>query len=259
MVNTVLIAPVGIYETRVWKSILRSGAEKIYLIKGKGPYAKATTRLSSSLKSKLVKYLMLQENQINDEEIVDFTNFREIYRTFSKIIELERHENKGVNVIIDISSTTKEATLVCSLLSFLYDINISFVPPAKKASESVIQKRLERDQEDSDEGKEYMIIKMRSGKGLSSDEIRALEKAYSHRGYESMVDFIKDMAKEDQKNGFDSKYKRHWIRILHALEDKGLIRIYEMGITKSFNLTDAGEGILEGVQKARKKMKKREN
>lgn len=245
MVTKVLIAPVGINKTRLQKSILRSGAQRLYLIKGKGEYSEITQEVCDSLKNALIEYLMFPKDQILEEEPVDFHDFKDIYRVFAKIIEKEKYRDKDSEITIDISSTTKEATIVSSLLGSLYDVSLSYVPPQEKASPETLRKRLAK--EGSDSGGEYILIKIRQSKGLSKDERLALKRVYEHKGYESMTAFIGDIAKEKQKD-VGQKHKRYWIRLLHKLEDKGLIRVYEgFGLTKSFNLTPAGEGILQGI------------
>lgn len=255
LANKVLIAPVGIYERRLWKSIVYVGAQRIYLItEAKEPYKRLSTEIAGKFKKDLQTYLVLSEKDIRIIEGIDFTNFEEVYEIFTRIIE----EEKSNKVILDVTSTTKEATIAASLLSQLYDVRISRVPPKSKISPEMSPEEQEArfkvsEFDRQDGGGEYIQTSIGVWRGFYKDEKCALAKILEHNGYDSMTEFIRDISVEGGKDPKDAAYKKSWTRVIRLLEKKGLLELIgvpgrrRMGI----RLTPAGKGVAKGVRETK--------
>jgi len=253
--TSVLILPVGLYHRRVWKSLIRSGAQKIFLLTGKGPYKDATTDFAKRIEADIRAYLMPKnpKTAVKIKE-VDFSNPKEIYRTYARIIQSERKEDKDTRIIIDVSSTPMEGALASTLLGELYTADISYVPPKLKRTDEIVARRIkELTEEQEDEGEEPIVVEVGRWQGLEPDEVQALRKIYDNggRAYGSMTEFIRSIAEDEKpkRDPADLAYKRAWIRVIHRLQEKGLVRILDTeGPAKPFRITEAGEGVLEGIR-----------
>jgi hypothetical protein len=246
-----MIAPVGVYQQRVWKSIIRSGAQQIHLLTAKvGPYKDITSSFARTLEADARRYLMLRAPRAVERHEVDFSDVRDIYRTYAKIIEDERKQDEKTEIVLDVTSTPMEGVFASTLLAQLYDATLSYVPPKAKLSEKVVEKRIaELAAEQTDEGEEPLTVEVGKWRGLDSNEFRALKHIYqtNSKGYGSIAEFTKSIAKEDQKSPSDAAFKRNWNRVVHALAEKELIQmVRNTNGSSSFSLTAAGEGIFQG-------------
>lgn len=253
MTNKVLILPVGLYRKRVWKSLVRSGAQKVYLLSGKGAYEDQTNKFAQELESDVRGYLMPREPKASVlQRSVDFEKQKEVYRAYAKIIQMERKKDSNAHIIIDITSTTMEATIASTRLAQIYGAELSYVPPKLKRTEEIVKKRIEElSDEQKDEGEEPISVELGKWGGLEAVEVEALRNicAGGQRTYESITEFIHSVTSGNEpKRKASAAQKRHWIRVIHRLEEKGLIRILDKaGAVKPFAPTEAGEGVMAGI------------
>jgi len=246
LARTVLIAPVGYYENRLWASIFRSGAEKVYLVKSEGPLKKITDYLADSLRSKLGPCA-----QVIDLETADFSNLSSVYKTFVKIVARELSTTENTKVIIDITSTTKEAAIAATLISQLFDVTISYVPRKEKlkwiASYRSPEAFLEEKKVDrEDQGAGYLQYRIKASP-LGDDEITALKTVHM-KDFDSMNDLINYIG-EVKKSPTDSAFQKYWSRVIHRLRDRGLLETVGETKAKQVRLTEIGSGLIEGIVK----------
>ena len=254
MPRKILIAPVGVYERRLWKAIVRFGPNSIYFIKeGKTGYSRESEEIWKLLAENAKKYLMLKEEDMHVVEGVDLGDFAQVYETLTRIIETERSPDRDARVVVDVTSTPKVVAIAAAVLGRLYDIEISYVPPLEKITEHAIDTRRESIAiERTDEGGDYILIPTAKGRGLEDDELRALVEIGNHGSYPSMNDLIRDIARGDGRSQLDGAYRRRWIRVFHDLQEKNLIELRDGdGLTKPLDLTPLGRGVLKGAQAAR--------
>jgi hypothetical protein len=249
----ILIAPVGMYKERLRKSILNSGAQRVYLIKeSKGELKEITEDIATILCEELEGYTI---QEFHFEE-ADFSSLQDIYHIFTKIIEKE----KSNDITIDVTSTTKESVLVASWLRQLYNVSISFVPSSLKRSPELLTKRideLKKGKDKPDKGGEYIRFR-NSGKekdksGFTSEDIYLLKKLHGKKMYKSMSDLASEIVVEKKiKKKDQPALKKYWIRLINKLEDLSLIHV-ESGRRKArpLWLTEAGTGIIQGIEEAR--------
>lgn len=244
MASKVLIVPAGLYEKRVWKTIVRSGADKIYLIYDSKPEYKITKEIADKLARQIKGTLMAKVIS----KKADFSNIEDIYRVFVYLIEKERLENPFIDITLDTTSTTKEAWHVASNLANAYGCSISYVPGISKISEGAVKKRYELEKDDPG-GKHKLLLPTLSIPAVSpltEDEIRVLNKVVS-KSYGSVSELIEDLAKENGASSIDDAYRKRIMRVVRGLEEKRLIMTEERGRTKTMWLTVEGKGIAKGL------------
>jgi len=251
--SKILIAPVGLYEQRLWKAIVRSGAERIYLITESKSEYKITKTIAENLEKRIKTDLVAEV----ERKEADFSKFEDIYRVFVGIIEKEKAVDRNARIILDVTSTTKEAALVATNLASLYNLTISYVPGRKKVSAEFVERRYQYEKDDP--GSEYTELFLAlSGirwSGFNNDELKVLYKVANER-FESVNDLIGKLS-EEGINSKDEAYKKRILRAVHALEEKGLILGEEIGRAKMIELTDVGKGIIEGIKEASEDLEKK--
>jgi len=251
---SVFIAPVTTYEGRVWKSLVRSGADKIYLIKEKREsFKEAADEITKSLKQNATKYLMISGNNIDISREVDLSKPEETYEAFTEIIE--REKSREGKILIDVTSATMEASVTALSLAKLYgNVEVWYTPPSESISKEAIKKRVEiLKAEKTDLGGEPIRMdKFPSGK-LISDEIRALLKINEHGSYNSIVEFANELGVGTGKKDTKDARQRYWTRLINELEEKGLVEIGISGRASSIKLTNIGLGVSKGILKSSKK------
>ena len=253
LANKVLVAPVGIYQQRVWKSIVRSGADKIYLISDSKPEYSITKTIADTLEKEITTKLMAEVLQ----KEADFSKLEDIYRVFIGIIERERAENPDVKMILDVTSTTKEATIIASNLASPYKITISYVPGKGKISKEIVEKRYQLEKDDlGGEIQEILpALSMPEGSALSKEEAKVLYKI-AKKHYESFNELIEELSEEEGIHSVSDAYKKRLLRTAQDLEGKRLIKSEERGRVKLVELTEEGKGIVKGLIEANEELKK---
>jgi hypothetical protein len=252
----VLIAPIGYYQNRLAKSILRSAADKVYLIKAEGPelLKKYTADVADEFKKRYGKMLT-----INDEESADFQNAMKVYKVFAKIIETEKLVDLNSEFIIDSTSTTMPGHIAASLIAQLYDLKISYVYPQEKLSR-LNSLRMddflrETEVERLDPGGEYLQYKLKTAP-FGEEETMILERM-SQKEYDSIRSLVSAIGREAQRVS-PGATKKYWGRIVHELQDLGLVELSGER-RKSPRLTGRGQKLVEGIMKAREKAKKKKH
>lgn len=250
MVSKVLICPVGIYLERVWKSIVRSGADKIYLISDTKP----EYRIIKEVRSRLEERIKNLNSKVIKKE-ADFSSLEDIYRVFVGIIERERAENPYVRIQIDLSSTTKMAWHVASNLAASYGLTLTYVPGVKKLAAETIKKRYETQKDDPGGDVQELTPALFTYKEepLSKDEVRVLYKI-ENKYYESVNRLIEELA-DDEGKEFTKAYEKRFLRVVHDLEEKKLVSGMERGRVKVVRLTGVGRGVVKGLREADKCLK----
>lgn len=247
MARKVLIAPVGIYKQRVWKSIVRSGADKVYLISDSKPDYEITADVAHELEEQT-------RTNLTGISIVrreaDFADIRDIYRAFVAAIERERAENPYVEITLDATSTTKEAYFAACNLAISYDLEISYVPGAKKTSEKIVRQRFEMEKGDPGGQIRKMLPTLWIPKGnpLREDHMRVLCKIVDN-SYNSINDLVENLGKDEGVVPSDA-YKKRFLRSILDLEQMRLVRSKEIGRVKLIAPTDEGKGIARGIKEA---------
>jgi hypothetical protein len=245
MTRKVLVIPVGIYQERVWKSLVRSGAQRIYLIWDSKPEYCVTKDVARDLETRIKGTLMADVIKIE----ADFSDIEDIYRVFTYVIEKERSEDPFVQVLLDTTSTTKEAWHVASNLADAYGYAIAYVPGMQKISEKVVRKRYELEKDDPGGEVEIFLptLSMPTGNPLSESEISVLCKV-GEKMYNSVSDLIVELAKHEGLSQVDDAYEKRFLRVVRGLEERRLlIGAKANGRTKSIQLTKEGRGIAKGL------------
>jgi len=245
----VLIIPVGIYQERVWKSIVRSGAQRIHLIWDSKPEYSITEKVAKELRKRVSETLMAGVIESN----ADFSDVEDIYRVLICSIERERSEDPFVEIALDTTSTTKEAWHVISNLADAYGYAISYVPGIQKMSEETVRKRYGLEKDDSGGEVEIFLptLSMPTGNPLSDSEASVLCKI-GGRTYNSVTDLIEELAKEAGLDKVIDAYEKKFLRVVRDLEEKRLlIGAKANGRTKSIQLTREGRGIAKGLSEAK--------
>jgi hypothetical protein len=252
MVQKVVIAPVGIYEERVWKSILRSGAQKVYLIYDKKPEYEITRRVAKDLAERVVKTLMIEAIELG----ADFADLEDIYRVLIFAIEKERRENPFVEIVLDTTASTKKGWHAAANIANAYGYVISYVPGRKKVSKNIVEKRYQLEKDDLGDEVEILqpALSIPSRSPLSEDEIAVLCKLKS-KMYSSITQLIDDIVKE-RGTLKDNSVEKRFLRVVRDLEEKKLL-ISEKGNgrTKSIQLTREGRGVATGLSEIGKTLR----
>jgi len=243
-----LIASVGWYERRLLKSVGKSGADQVYLIRGKvGKIGDVTTEFAERIKRRLIHM------DINIDEIADFDDHTSVYSVYVKIIEAALKKDRNTRIIIDITSTTKDGALAAFLVGQLYDIEIAYVPELKKFTwmEDMdikdIVARFDRDVA-IDPGKEYRLYKLKSLNIPETWKMALVTIGESNNI--GMGEAIDKVAKKVGEKRRRPAYQRYWGRVFHKLQDEGLVEIgkVDVGIVV-VRLSDIGKAFVEGLDK----------
>lgn len=249
-----LIAPVGIYQERVWKSIIRSGADKVYLITDSKEEYEITKKVADELASRTKKLLMADPTIVS----ADLSDIKDIYRTFIYIVEKERVRDPSVEIILDTTAATKKAWHVASNIASAYGCLVSYVPGKKKMSKALIEERYEVEKDDPGGEVEVLLpaLSIPTGNPLSDEEIKVLWKL-KNKTYGSVIELIEELAKEEQLDKLNDAYEKRILRIVRDLETKRLlIGEKETTRTKRVRLTREGEGIAQGLIEANEALKR---
>ena len=253
----VLVAPVGWYENRLLKSIVTIRPDKVYLIRAKeGKFREVTEHYVNSMKKKLSVFQDLNVFSIDESEMADFHDIRDVYRCFVRIIEKERLQGKPAEIILDVTSTTKDGALAASLVGQLYDVTISYVPAKEKYEWQDLQlkdilEELKSGAEDP--GNECLQYKMKSSP-LDEKFLIALRKAYNHPS-SSIGNLTEEILKEYGTKKTKAASRRYWGRIYHKLEKDQLVEIEMQNKKTVVMLTDIGKALVEGVLESQKEKK----
>ena len=245
MTRRVLLIPVGVYQERVWKSIVRSGAQRIYLLWDSKPEYSVTEDVADGLEKRVKDTLMAEV--IKNK--ADFSDVEDIYRIFTYVIEIERGEDPFVEILLDTTSTTKEAWHVASNLADAYGYPIVYVPGMLKISEKIVRRRYELEKDDP--GGEVQVflptLSMPTGNPLNESESMVLCKI-GEKTYDSVSGLIQELAKNEGMTQVDDAYEKRFLRVVRDLEEKRLlIGAKANGRTKSIQLTKEGRGIARGL------------
>lgn len=254
MANRVLIIPVGYYRERVWKSIVRSGADKIYLIIDQKPEYKVTKEVAFEIEKRIKKANLIARVL---KKQADLSSRPDVYRILIGIIERERAENPDVKLIVDLTSTTKIVLLGASNLAGAYGVTLTYVPGTKKLSEDFIRKLYETQKDDI--GGEIQeiepVFSIREGNPLVKDEISVLYKL-DLKTYQSIIELIKELAAEEGIKTLKDAYEKNMLRTIRGLERKGLINSREWGRAKQIELSEIGKGAVKGLKEADHSLRK---
>ena len=259
MPRTVLIAPVGWYLNRLLTSIYRAGADQTYLIKGKANeektseiYAKVTERVSQ----KVIEKLPLNVRQHIAIEEADFYDFRDVYKTFVKIINMERMRYPKSKVIIDVTSTTKIGDLAAAMVGKIYDVTISYVfPKAKRKFEEpkdVEALLKEWKSEVDDPGGRYFKYDI-TPLLIEEQWVDVLQVVYDHP-HEPIGRLIGRIEERIKTRKSTSASRRYWGRVLDKLQSRGLVEFTRERKEVTVSTTDAGLALVEGIKDARKEI-----
>jgi sulfite reductase beta subunit-like hemoprotein len=249
--HLILLAPVGLYEERLWRAIVESEADKIYLIKErKSAYNRVTSEIAETFKERIEKYLY---RECDSDESADFTDLEDIYRVFTKIIEKERRINDKASFKIDITSTTKECALVAGSIATLWGARITYVPSKSKIE--VTYDELKRDYAKlaKDEGMhiiEIEIPRASSKRSILTEFEKNILKLIYLQGIgnirvKQIIDICMQTFHSERKGKEAFAKKCH--RYIDILAEKGLIRIEGGGRRKIATLTQTGRGIAKGL------------
>jgi hypothetical protein len=247
MPEVLLIASVGWYERRLLKSIGKSGADSVYLIRGTGgKIAEVTTEFAKRVKQRLVHM------EINIDEEADFDDHTRVLTAYVRIIEKTLKKDKDARIIIDITSTTKDGALAAFLVGKLYDIEISYVPELRKfgwmedMDTKDVVARFDKDVA-KDPGKEYRSYKLKSLDFPESWKTALVTIDECEKiGMGEAIDRVGKALGEKRRR---AAYQRYWGRVFHRLQDEGFIEI-----TKSDNgivtvrLSDIGKAFVNGLK-----------
>ena len=253
----ILVAPVGWYENRLLKSIVTIRPDKVYLIMAKeGKFREVTEHYLNSMKKKLSVFQDLNVFSIDESETADFHDVTDVYRCFVRIIEKERLEEKPAEIILDVTSTTKDGALAASLVGQLYDITISYVPSKEKYEWQDLQlkeilKNLKSGAEDP--GNECLQYKIKFSP-LDEKPRIALRKAYDYPS-SSIGKLTEEILKESGKEKTKATFRRYWGRIYHKLEEDQLVEIRKRNKKTEVVLTPIGKALVEGILKGREEEK----
>lgn len=250
MPRYVLVAPVGWYEKRLLASIYRSGADRIYLIRGKnGPYEAITTTVAERLRNALPPSL-----DVNIGEIADFRVYTDVLQTFTKIIERERKVDKRTKIILDITSSTKDGVIAATLIARLYDVSISYIPRGE--TEEWTRKLGERDpveilddvlKEDvNDPGGKYIRYKITSTPILKETWVVALQVLYESGG-SPMRKLVRRIVKKTGEKKKMGASQRYWGRVFHELKDELFVELSRVNRQIFVELSDVGKAFIEGI------------
>jgi hypothetical protein len=250
------LAPVGYYESRLAKSILKSAADKVYLIRAEAPKVlkEYTAKVVDEFKEKFGKMLI-----IDGEESADFLDAMEVYKVYSKIIEAEKLIDPNTEFIIDVTSTTKEGTIAATLIAQLYNIKISYTFPQKKLSwlnspnMDMEKFKTETEIERLDPGGKYLQYNLKA-LPLGEEEIMILEKM-AQKEYDSIRSLVNAIGKEAQR-ATPGATKKYWGRIVRELQDIGLVELSGERYKRP-TLSERGRKLVEGIKEGREVVKKK--
>jgi hypothetical protein len=252
--NKILIIPVGLYIERVWKSIVRSGADKIYLITDSKPEYEVTEEAASEIEKRIQKANLIAKVT---KKKADLSSRQEVYKILIAIIERERAENPYIRTIIDLTSTTKVLMLAASNLAGAYGIMLTYTPGTKKLSKTFIRELYQVHREDlGGEVQEIEpVFSIPEGNPLTKDEIRILHKL-DQGAYPSIIQLIRELADQEGIEKVVDAYEKNMLRTIRELERKGLTKSRELGRTKQIELSDVGKGVVMGLNEAEQALEK---
>ena len=253
--HVVLVAPVGWYRKRLERSILKSQADKVYLVGESRPGLEQniTSHIAGQLREKFSAV------DIDSDETANFHNFADVYKVFTKIVQLEKLLDNSSEILLDITSATKEGAIAASLTSQVFDVHISYVPPSDKKLRSKskdVEEMLESMRDEvEDQGGGYLRYKVRP---VSTDEdsLIAMKSIYRHQG-ETMGGIIERIQREVGTRGVskEGSYK-YWNRVLRALSEQELVEVrQEDGVRVS--LSETGGPFMSGMIDAEDELRKR--
>lgn len=243
--KTTMIAPVGWYRERLWSSIYHTGPDRIYFIVGKDG---AVRGITEEISDKLSERLPAIEPKM---DAADFHDYRDVFRVFTKIIEHERKKDPDALLIIDVTSSTKDGVIATSLLSQLYNIQVTYVPPKEKlkwidpsktAAELLLQEPFKS--EASDPGAGFFVYPLRAN-GLESNNILALETAYDSKKV-PMKNLVEDLKKRKRDLS-----RRYWVRQYDKLETLMLVEIDRNSRELNVSVSEIGAALVEGIKESK--------
>jgi len=253
----VVIAPIGWYEGRLYKSIFESSPDKVYLIKDskRGKIAAITKLVAQRIKERLLTTPHGREIVDIQEEVADLRDYEKTFHLFVKIIETERTLTRDSRILIDLSSATKEATIAAALVSRFYKVSLSYVPPEEKSPElksevpwSRTMKRLERAMADT--GGERLLLPVPAAP-LQDQWIRALVEVYALQSA-TRSEVINALADKDKARAFGTAY-RYWSRVLDKLESEGLVETTGNKKKAQMSLSLLARPLVAGLVEVRRK------
>jgi len=248
MAKTVLIASVGWYERRLLKAIGKSGADQIYLIRGKdGKIAEVTTEFAKRIQQRLIHM------DINIDKEADFDDHVSVYAVYINIIEKTLKEDKNARIIIDITSTTKDGAVAAFLIGEVYDVEISYVPELRKFTwmqKMEVKEIVARFDKDVaiDPGKEYRTYKLKSLNIPEPWKIALMTVGeLENLGMGEAIDAVAKRVGERRRR---AAYQRYWGRVFHKLQDQGLVEIgKEEAGAVILTLSEIGEAFVKGLKR----------
>lgn len=254
----IVVAPVGWYEGRLWKSILKSGADKLYLIKGVGEGESRIKEITDHVANELKKRLSLYGKgilEIDDTKFADFRDLEKTYETYISIIEWERQKDKNCEIIIDVTSTTKEGAIAALLLSRYYDLKISYVSSKDKYNWIDSKEKNLKDvlndlkHQISDSGNEYIQHASLSSP-LHEDWILALKEVFENPEL-SMGAIIKKVLKVTGNRKTNAASYRYWTRVFDRLKTERLVDMTKIGRSTYLALPGLTKALISGILKSR--------
>ena len=258
LAKTVLIAPVGYYEKRLHSAIFQASPQRVYLLKSTGVLAGVTDYVADSIKTTIPLSV-----EVDDSIRVDYNDIEKIDETLVMLVRRERKMDRTSRIVVDVTSATKDFLLAATQLSQVYNLQVSYVPASKKfewmeAIESP-QKFLEREPikaEREDPGGNLGRYSF-SPSNLGKDDYRVLSQLSKKAEYPSVYSLSQDLTRQTKRGARQNTSSlRYWSRLIHRLEDTGLIDVEEYQDTqeKRVRLSSAGRGIVGGLVKAGEKL-----
>jgi hypothetical protein len=123
------IVPIGPEEDRAVLPLIRLRAEKVYLVVEKNPHP-TLKRFKERIARRIGKEAGLRkEDIITNEYYKDWKDFSGIVSKFSEIAQ--REQEAGNNVLINISSGSKFASIAGTLVALLYDAEAYYAQAEK--------------------------------------------------------------------------------------------------------------------------------
>jgi hypothetical protein len=123
------IVPIGPEEDRAVLPLIRLRAEKVYLVVEKNPHP-TLKRFKERIAQRIGKEAGIRrEDIITNEYYKDWNDFSGIVSKFSEIVQ--REQEAGNNVLINISSGSKFASIAGTLVALLYDAEAYYAQAEK--------------------------------------------------------------------------------------------------------------------------------
>lgn len=250
-----MIVPVGLYQERVWRSITRSGANRIYMLLDSKPEYIAEDMVYRELEGRIKQMGLPDINVIKKQ--ADLTSFEDIYRVYTEIIVKERTLDSTVKLVLDVTSCPREVTLVVPSLATTYGTEVTFVPGKEKVTKPAVDDQYRHQKDDS--GGDYKEFTPGQTE-LSVDEIAIMSKYYqqaiSGRRYNSVNDVIKEIGEARGKRILPDAEKKRYLRVVRELESRRLLTSSSVGRTKTIDLTEIGRGLIRGITEADAELKR---